>query len=328
MTNVLVHITWPVKAWSIPDGYVDWLRSEFPDVSLTHTRDLEAKRAAIVDADIAFTPALTPDLVDGAPKLRWVHSPAAAVEDLLPLAALRARGITVTNSRGVQSVPIAEHVMAGLLALSRKLDRTIIAQREHRWIQNELFEDRSWTLEGKRMTIVGLGSIGTEVARRAHAFGMSVVGVRRHATRDQPAFVERIVGPDRLDEALTGCDVLVLAAPAIATTQRMIGRAQLERLNRGAVLVNVARAQIVDQDAMQAALESGQLGGAVLDVFEREPLPASSPLWELRDVIITPHSSGFRAEHWDRTAGLFAENLRRFCRGEQLLNVVDTAAGY
>src|SRR6185312_11221230 len=225
MTNILVHITWPVKAWSIPDTHVDQLRSEFPDVSLTHTRDLDAKRAAIADADIAFTPALTPDLVDAASKLRWVHSPAAAVEDLLPLASLRARGITVTNSRGVQSAPIAEHVMAGLLALARKLDRTIIAQREHRWIQNDLFQDRPWTLEGKRITIVGLGSIGTEVARRAHAFGMSIVGVRRHATREQPVFVERIVGPEQLDEALTGCDVLVLSAPAIATTQRMIGRA-------------------------------------------------------------------------------------------------------
>jgi phosphoglycerate dehydrogenase-like enzyme len=328
MTNVLVHITWPVKAWSIPDAYVDQLRSEFPDVSLTHTRDLDAKRTAITHADIAFTPALTPELVDAAPRLRWVHSPAAAVDDLLPLPALRARGIIVTNSRGVQSAPIAEHVMAGLLALSRKLDRTILAQRERRWIQNDLFDDRPWTLEGKRMTIVGLGSIGTEVARRAQAFGMTIVGVRRHPTREQSPFVEGVVGPNQLDEALAGCDVLVLAAPAIAATQRMIGRAQLERLNRGAVLVNVARAQIVDQDAMQSALESGQLGGAVLDVFEREPLPQSSALWELPNVIITPHSSGFRAEHWDRTAGLFAENLRRFRRGEPLLNVVDTTAGY
>jgi phosphoglycerate dehydrogenase-like enzyme len=178
------------------------------------------------------------------------------------------------------------------------------------------------------MTIVGLGTIGMEVAKRAHAFGMTVTGVRRRTDRPRPSFVDRVVVPDRLADALAGCDVLVLAAPGVSATRGMIGAEQLAQLQPGAVIVNVARAQIVDETAMRRALESGQLGGAVLDVFEKEPLDASSPLWSRPNVLITPHSSGFRATHWDDVIELFSDNLRRYQHGEPLRNMVDTAVGY
>ena len=133
---------------------------------------------------------------------------------------------------------------------------------------------------------------------------------------------------NHLDHALTNCDVVVLSAPGTAHTQHLIGAPQLARLNRGAVLVNVARAGIVDGQAMQAALHSGQLGGAVLDVFDHEPLASDHPLWTTPNVVLTPHSAGFRASHWDEVAALFRDNLRRFQRGEPLHNPVDLAAGY
>jgi phosphoglycerate dehydrogenase-like enzyme len=271
---------------------------------------------------------MTPQIVHAAKRLTWVHSPAAAVEGLLPLVALAERGITITNSRGVQAVPMAEHVLGGLLVLARGFDRTLAAQRKHKWIQNELPEHWPWILSGRRMTIIGLGATGTEVARRAHAFGMRVTGVRRRTQEPAPVFVERVVGPAELDHALDGCDVLVVTAPGVRATQGMIGATQIARLNRGAVLVNVARAQIVNDEAMRAALESGQLGGAVLDVFEREPLEESNPLWSLPNVVLTPHSAGFRASHWDDVVAGFANNLRRFQAGEPLVNVVDPVAGY
>ncbi|HEX3868124.1 MAG TPA: D-2-hydroxyacid dehydrogenase, partial [Gemmatimonadaceae bacterium] len=262
------------------------------------------------------------------PNLRWVHSSAAAVEGLLPLAVLAERGIVVSNARGVQAIPIAEHVMGGLLVLSHRFDRTLAAQRDRRWIQDELSDEWPWLLHGQRMAIVGLGTIGLEIATRAHAFGMRVTGVRKHPDQPCPAFVESVVGPERLDDALRGANVLVLSAPGVAATNRMIGAAQIALLARGAVLANVARAQIVDQGAMVAALESGQLGGAVLDVFEREPLDPASPLWSAPNVVLTPHSSGFRLTHWDDVVDMFCDNLRRFRRGEPLVNVVDLAAGY
>jgi len=267
-------------------------------------------------------------MVNTAPRLRWVHSSAAAVEGLLPLNALAARDIAITNSRGVQAIPMAEHVMGGLLVLARKYDLTLAAQREHRWIQNELSRDWPWMLHGRTMTIVGLGTIGLEIARRAHAFGMRVTGVRRRTDEPRPEFVDRVLGPDRLADALKGCDVLVLSAPGIAATHRMIGAEQLDMLNPGAVLVNVARGQVVDDSALQRALESGHLRGAVLDVFDREPLENSSPFWTMPNVVITPHSSGFRQSHWDDVVALFSDNLRRFRSGEPLRNVVDAAAGY
>lgn len=326
--RILIHIQWPVKAWSIPDQHAAALYAAFPDVEFVRVHNIEDAARAIVDVDAAFTPRMTAEMVGSAPKLRWVHSPAAAVEGLLPLEALNAHHITVTNSKGVQAVPIAEHVMGGILMLSRKFDRTLEAQREHKWIQNDLAEDWPWLLSGQRMTIVGLGTIGIEIAKRAHAFGIHVTGVRRNVDAPKPSFVERVFGPDQLDESITNCDLLVLSAPGVGSTHRMIGAPQIARLNRGAVLVNVARAGIVDDGAMRDALASGQLAGAALDVFEREPLEASDALWSMKNVVLTPHSAGFRSSHWDDVSALFADNLTRFLRGDPLLNEVDLAAGY
>jgi D-2-hydroxyacid dehydrogenase (NADP+) len=326
--RALIYISWPVKAWSIPDTSVAALRERFPEISFTYVATRDDAKRAVEDVDVAFTPFMTPEMVAGARRLRWVHSPAAAVEGLLPLGDLAARGVVVTNSRGVQAIPMAEHVMGGLLVIARRFNRTLEAQRERRWIQNELPDDWPWMLHGRNMTIVGLGTIGMEVAKRAHAFGMSVTGVRRRVQEPRPSFVDRVVGPDQLSDALMGCDVLVLSAPGVSATQRMIGAEQLAMLNDGAIVVNVARGQIIDEEALRAAIASRRLGGAVLDVFEREPLGVESPLWSLPNVVITPHSSGFRASHWDAVVELFSDNVRRFQRGDPLRNVVDTAAGY
>jgi phosphoglycerate dehydrogenase-like enzyme len=328
--KVLIFITWPVKAWTIPDEKVALLTARFPNIEFVHVRTIAEAREVMSDVEVAFTPHLTPDMVtaSAAPQLKWVHSPAAAVEGLLPLAELAARGIVVTNSRGIQAVPIAEHVIGGVLMLSRKFDRMLDAQRAHRWIQNDLFDDWPWVLNDRRMTIVGLGTIGMEVAKRAHAFGMKITGVRRNTDQPRPRIIERVLGTDQLDEALTGCDVLVLCAPGVASTQGIIGAKQLALLNAGAILVNVARAQIVDGAALLHALESRALGGAVLDVFEKEPLDPASPLWAMPNVVITPHSSGFRSTHFDDVTALFVENFRRYQRLKPLKYVVDLAAGY
>ena len=326
--RILIHIQWPVKAWCIPDTHAAQLYTQFPEVQFTRVQNIQDAAHAIVDVDAAFTPMLTPEMVASAPQLRWVHSPAAAVEGLLPLSTLHDRSVLVTNSKGIQAVPIAEHVMGGILMLSRKFNRTADAQRERSWIQNDLTSDWPWLLHGQRMTIVGLGTIGTEIAKRAHAFGIDVTGVRRKAQAPRPPFVDRVVGADQLNSALENCDLLVLSAPGVGSTHRMIGAQQIARLNRGALLVNVARAGIVDDAAMRAALVSGQLGGAVLDVFEREPLDATDALWAMKNVVLTPHSSGFRASHWDDVRDLFAENVRRFLQGQELLHQVDLVAGY
>jgi D-2-hydroxyacid dehydrogenase (NADP+) len=326
--NVLIFTVWPVAFWQTPKSQVERLRERFPEVKFTHALTDAEAAIAIETANVALASRLSPAMVERATHLRWVHSTAAAV-GILPLRELAERRISVTNSRGIQAVPIAEHVMGGLLVLSRRINLMLDAQRERRWIQNELTRDAwPWSLNGRNMTIVGLGTIGQEVARRAHAFGMRVTGIRRRLDQPAPAFVDRIVGPDRLDEALRGCDALVVSAPFLAGTDRLIRAEQIALLNPGAIVINVARGKIIDESALVDALQAGALGGAVLDVFEREPLDPASPLWRLPNVVISPHSAGVRPDHWDEVIDLFAENLRRYRCGEPLLNMVNCDAGY
>ena len=327
--NVLVYTVWPVRFWNVPKPHVGRLRETFPDVKFTHALNEAEALAAAEDAEAMLASRLSASIVQKASRLRWVHSTASSV-GTLSIKDLAPRGIVVTNSRGVQAVPIAEQVMGGILVLSRRLHLTLAAQRECRWIQNELTEDGvwPWSLSGRAITILGLGTIGLEVARRAHAFGMQVTGVRRRATEPKEPFVDRVAGPEQLDSTLSGCDVLVISAPFLPETDRLIGAGRLALLNRGAILVNVARGRIVEEQAMITALQSGHLGGAVLDVFDHEPLDPASPLWSLPNVVLTPHSSGIRPGHWDDVIDLFSRNLRRFQRAEPLLNVVDCAAGY
>src|SRR5262245_48933095 len=290
--NVMIFTVWPVAFWQTPKSQVDRLRKRFPEISFTHALTDDEASLAIETTDVALASRLSAAMVERSPRLRWVHSTAAAVANLLPLDEFAAHGIIVTNSRGIQAVPIAEHVMGGLLVLARRFNLMLDAQRDRRWIQNELTRDAwPWSLQGRRMTILGFGSIGQEVARRAHAFGMHVTGVRRRLDQPVPAFVDRIVGPDQLNASLRGCDVLVISAPFLSDTDRLIRAEQIAMLNPGAIIINVARGKIIDEPALITALESGQLGGVMLDVFEREPLESASPLWSLPNVIISPHSA-------------------------------------
>lgn len=328
MMKVLAYTNWPVPFWVIPQAHVSKLRERFPDVAFAHVATEADALREIADADVALSSRLSAEMVRQAQRLRWAHSTASSVGSL-PLEELASSKVTVTNSRGIQAIPMAEQVIAGLLAITRRLDLTLAAQRERRWVQNELCGG-AWPsmLYGRSMTILGLGATGLEVASRAHAFGMRVTGIRRRPDQQKPPFVDCVFGPDQLEQALRGSDVLVISAPAVTATDHMIGAGQIALLHRGAIIVNVARGRIIDERAMIEALASGHLGGAVLDVFDREPLDPASPLWTLPNVVITPHSSGFRPNHWDDVIDLFSENLRRFQSGEPLLNLVDCSAGY
>src|SRR5262245_31099850 len=236
--NVLIFTVWPVAFWQTPKSQVDRLRKEFPELQFTHAlTDAEASEAIKV-SDVALASRLSQAMVESAPRLRWIHSTAAAVANLLPLRDCAERGIMVTNSRGIQAVPIAEHVMGGLLFLARRFNLMLDAQRERRWIQNELTHDPwPWSLQGRSMTVLGLGTIGQEVARRAHAFGMRITGVRRRLEQPAPPFVHTVIGPDRLHDALRGCDVLVISAPFVPGTDGLIGVREIASLNRGAIII-------------------------------------------------------------------------------------------
>jgi phosphoglycerate dehydrogenase-like enzyme len=215
------------------------------------------------------------------------------------------------------------------LALSRQIHTAVRRQRDHEWpTDGRLAEAGIRTLAGAHMGIVGLGSIGAEVARRAAPFGMRVSGIRKHAERGRPPGVHQVMPAEGLTALLRQSDIVVLTAPLTAETYHLIGQPALDAVKRGALLVNIGRGQLLDDTAVIEALVDGRLGGAALDVFEREPLDPTSPYWDLPNVIITPHVSGAMEDYWTPLVGLFSENLRRFERGEPLLNLVDKRAGY
>jgi phosphoglycerate dehydrogenase-like enzyme len=287
--------------------------------------------AAVRGAEVYFGLGLPRDLLYAAleppARLRWVHTGSAGVASLLH-PELAEHEITLTNSAGIYGPPIAETVLGMILHFLRGLDYAVHAQRRREW-GAAVFERSDGgvrEIDGATLGIVGYGGVGREVARRAAALGMRVLATRRHARPDHVALM--LIGDDALDRVLAESDVVVLALPSTAATRGMIGARELALMRDGAVLVNVARGDIVDHAALIEALRSHRLRGAALDVFPLEPLPPDSPLWSLDNVLITPHVSGTTTRFWEREAALMLDNLQRYLAGEPLRNVVDPRAGY
>jgi len=326
--TILVSIQQPIVAWQIPEAAVARLADRCRHHTIVHATTPEARRQGLTTCDVAFTWVLTPDELVTAPRLRWVHSSAVAVGTLC-LAELAARGIVVSNSRQIQSTPIAEHVFASLLALTRQLPLAFERQGQAHWAQNEFAGPHLPTvLRGQCLGVIGLGSIGAEVARLGAAFGMHVVGTRRDAALGAPSGVSQVWGADGLDHLLAMADVVVVAAPLTPDTEALLDRGRIARMRPGARLVNVARGQLVDTGALVEALVDQRLGGAALDVFHEEPLPPDHPIWRAPNVVITPHTSGFRPHHWMEVVDLFVENIGRWEAGRPVQWQVDATRGY
>lgn len=324
--QILVAIYSPFAAWCIPDAQVAALRDEFPGHTLVHVRDDTEALAHIAGTDVVFGARLRPEQIAAAPGLRWVHSPAAGVGNML-FPAMVESAIQLTNSRGIASVPIAEQVIAVTLALLRDLPLAWRRQQEHVWAQEEYHAaSPPRLLRDCRVLIVGVGSIGSAVASLVSGFGAEVVGIRRQAGRPVPC-VSVLRPPQALDDELPRADVIVIAAPQTAETQHLLGERELGLMRDGAVLVNVSRGKLVDEAALARELRRGRIRAA-LDVFEHEPLASDSPLWDSPHALLTPHVSGHFAGYWPAATAMFAENLRRFAEGQPLLNPVDKRAGY
>ena len=326
--NVLVGVYSRFDTWNIPDGHVERLRHTFPHHHFIHVRSEAEAVAAIATADVVFGAELRPTTFAPARQLLWVHSPAAGVGGML-FPELRDSDVVITNSRGMSAETIAEHVLALVLALFRKFPLAFRSQAARYWALDDAMQPPAIrTVAGARVLMVGLGSIGTAAAAKLAGLGATVTGVRRRLAAPPPPGVTAVVGHQELRRVLPDADVVVIAAAQTDATRGIIGRDELAAMNAGAILINVSRGKLVDEGALSGALAEQRLAGAGLDVFEHEPLNASSPLWALPNVIITPHMASFRADHWDAATNVFAENLRRFDRGEPLLNVVDKQAGY
>jgi phosphoglycerate dehydrogenase-like enzyme len=289
----------------------------------------EAQRL-IADAEVYFGFGITPDLFRAGRRLRWVHSAAAGVGNVLK-SGIAESPILLTNSAGIHGPPIAEFIVAGILHFLRGLDVAIAQQRRGEWSKTFFVAEDAplRELPDCRVLIVGAGGLGSEAARRLTALGARCTGIRRRPELGPPEGFAAVAGREGLDAALKEADVLVLAAPLTADTSELMGRARLERLPKGAIVVNVARGALLDEAALAEMLSSGRLRGAVLDVFRTEPLESSSPLWQLSNALVVPHVSPVSpGRFWPRQLDLFLDNWRRYVSGEPLRNLVDKQAGY
>jgi phosphoglycerate dehydrogenase-like enzyme len=280
----------------------------------------QAQRDAFATADAVMTLDLPLDIAAVAPNLRWVQAIGAGVDHLG--SALAGRPVVLTNAAGVAAVPIAEFVIGRLLAVWKRFGDLDEQQRKRAWAPAYGRE-----VAGCTIGLVGLGAIGTAVGERAKALGMHVLAVRRRAGTPSAA-ADEVFGTDELLDVLGRCDAVVLSAPSTDDTRDLFDRATFAAMKRGSVFCNVARGALVDEDALVEALQSGQLGAAIIDVTKQEPLPADSPIWDAPNLLLSPHSAASPEKYVERLFELFEDNLRRFIAGEPMINVVDLTAGY
>lgn len=273
------------------------------------------------EADIWLGPGLTPELFGRAGNLKWIQATGAGIEAFL-FPELVMSDVPLTNVRGMHADTVANHALALILAHSRSLPIYVRQQDRREWRAASCRE-----LAGATLTVVGMGMIGGQIARLGRAFDMDVIGVRRSHASEVSSGV-RQVSASSLREALAAADWAVVATPLTRETHHLIGREELSAMRSTAVIVNISRGAVVDQGALLEALRKGAIGGACLDVFEEEPLPSDSPLWQMPGVIITPHVAGVKSSFQERIVELFCDNLSRYLSGQPLRNVIDKVRGY
>lgn len=327
-TKLVLCVHHPFTLWRLPADFPARIRERWPGMKVAGLTDYEHLAEELADADIYVGFWARSGQFREARKLRWVHATAAGVSQLLQPDFV-ASDVVLTNARGVNAAPIGDHTLGVILAFSRHLATSWRHQREHRWAQQEIWDERPRPRElaGQRLVLVGLGALGRAIAERARGFGMRIVAVTRSGS-DPNGLVDEIFAADRLDEALREADFVVLAAPETPETRHLIDARRLGLMKPSACLVNVARGTLVDETALAEALAARRIAGAALDVTEREPLPPESPLWDMENVLITPHVANASERLWERQWAILKENLERWFAGRELINVVEKSRGY
>lgn len=327
-TKLVICVWHPFTEWRPKPLMAEAIRKRWSKMRVVHLPNYDHLPEELPDTDIFVGYSLRAEQLKAAKKLKWIHSTAAGVAQLM-YPELRDSGIVVTNPSGIFSVPMAEHTMGLLLSLARNFPDSVRAQDRSKWAQQEIWDkpQHLTELNGRVLLIVGYGSIGREVAKRAKAFDMRVWGVTRSGAGER-SHVENLFAAAHLSEALPDADYILLCAPETSGTRHLIGPDEIARMKRGARLINVGRGSLLDETALVAALESGALGGAALDVAQTEPLPAESPLWKAPNLFLTPHTSGVSDRLWNRQTAILMDLLERWFEGRELFNRVDFSRGY
>ena len=327
--KLLISVHHEFDLWNVPSWFPEKLRADFPQIEVMHADSRESAEKHLPDSEILFAFSLRREQFRLARNLRWIHAPTAAVHQLL-FPELVGSDVVLTNAREVHGPVVAEHVMALIFALAKKIPQAARLQRKHVWGKSAIWNDgpRPREVSGATLGLIGLGGIGRAVARMASALGMRVIAARECPEKERPQGVEAVYGPAEIDELLSQSDFVVVAAPLTEATRGLINADRLAAMRPDAYLINVGRGPHVDTAALVDALRNRRIAGAALDVFDQEPLPTESPLWDLENLLITPHTGSFTEKLWQRHYSVFSENLRRYLAHEPLLFVVDKQKGY
>ena len=301
------------------------VRERVPEIDVLAPEDTRAALREIADADAAFG-TLSPELLKAATRLRWLQAPAIAPPAGFYFAELVAHPVVVTNFRGIFNEHIAAHIMAFVLAFARGFHHYFPAQVRHEWAPAPL-DSGVVHLPESTALIVGVGGIGAETARACAAFGMHVIGVDARQT-ERPDGVAELHAPGALDDLLPRADFVILTIPHTPETEALMNADRFGRMKPSAFFINIGRGMTTRLDDLVAALQTGRIAGAGIDVFEEEPLPADHPLWSAPNALLTPHTAGFGPYLDERREEIIVDNARRFVRGEPLRNVVDKAHWY
>jgi phosphoglycerate dehydrogenase-like enzyme len=327
--KLLIVVHHRFELWQVPKWFSERLAQDFSGLQIAHHDSYEGIEEDLRDAEIIFTISLRPEQLALTRNLRWIHAPSAAVHQLLSPELVNS-AVIVTNSREVHGPVVAEHVIALIFALAKNIRQVVALQQKHVWGQESMWRAgvRPREIAGATLGLIGLGSIGRRVAEMASALGMRVIAVREHVEKGTAPGVEAVFAPSALDEMLKQSDYVVLAAPLVGTTRGLIDASRLAVMKPEACLINVGRGPQVDEAALAEALRTRRIAGAALDVFAQEPLPSDSPLWDIENLLITPHNGSITEKLWHRHYDQFSDNLRRYIAGQPLCFVVDKQKGY
>ena len=316
------------EMWRPPAWFPERLRTECPDLEVVFSSSKRSDEAALHNADIMIGWSLSPGQLRAATGLRWIYSITAAIDPFL-FPEFLSSAVILTNAARVHGPVVAEHAVAMMLALARRIPSATRFQGRRRWAMEAIWKEqpRPREVAGATVVVIGLGNIGLEIVALAAALKMHVIGVRR-SPQPGSAGAHETLGFEQLDQALPRADFIVLAAPLTPETRHLIDARRLQLFKPDAYLVNVSRGALIDEHALVEALRHHRLGGAALDVFEEEPLPRSSKLWKLPQVLITPHTAFLTPGIWKRHYEVFTANLKRYLAGEPLEDVVNKRRGY
>jgi phosphoglycerate dehydrogenase-like enzyme len=325
--KVLIAVHHRFQLWNAPQWLALRLKERFPEHTFTQIASLENLSKELEDTDILIGYQLRPEQLAHARRLKYIHTTTAAVHQLM-FPELIASDVRITNSAEIHGSVVAEHAIALIFALAKAIPASVKYQLKSEWGQQELWNRTPpREIAGATLLVIGLGSIGNEIARMAKALGMHVIAIREHLERGA-GHADEVYGPQELNRLLARADYVVLSAPLTGKTEALFNEHAFAQMRKTAFFINVSRGPLVDEAALARALRERVIAGAALDVFSVEPLPPESPLWKLENLLITPHTAALTDKLWERHFARITENLRRYFAGLPLLGEVDKRRGY